>query len=136
MGAGRCTTKLNQGTMKKLICIGLAATALTGCFYDKEALVYPQDPNNASCDTTIVTYTAVIQPLIQTRCANCHTGSVTSGINLSTYNFLKAKSQDNNKILTRLTTSNPSQLMPQGGPKLPDCEINKIRAWINRGYPN
>jgi hypothetical protein len=26
--------------------------------------------------------------------------------------------------------------MPKGGSKIPDCDINKIRAWINRGSLN
>lgn len=104
---------------------------LPGCYYDKEDLVYPK----STCDTLNMTYTKDIQSIITVNCSGCHTGNVATGVNLGTYAGLRTRA-DNGRLLDRITTTDPNRLMPKGGPRLPECEISKIKAWINRGAPN
>ena len=112
----------------------IAIVCLTGCYYDKAELVYATAP---ACDTVNMTYTKDIVPIMQARCYSCHAGSASGsfGINLDSYNDLKSQATSG-ELLHRITTSDPSELMPKGGPKLPACEISKINAWIQAGTPN
>jgi hypothetical protein len=124
--------------MKKItaiVSLCIAVVIFQGCFYDKEELVYPQSTTPANCDTANMKFSTTISALIQARCSNCHTGAATSGFNFTTYNPLKARATSG-VLMDRLTTSDPTKLMPQGGPKLPACEIEKFRAWVNAGAPN
>ena len=40
------------------------------------------------------------------------------------------------KLYGALSWSNGFMAMPQGGSKLPDCNINKIKSWIDAGAAN
>jgi uncharacterized membrane protein len=93
---------------------------------------------DAACDTTIFTYTAVIQPIINTRCVGCHSGSAPSGsISYTTYAGVKA-SVDNGKFYKSIIHASGATAMPypQGSAKIPDCDIIKIRKWIDAGALN
>ena len=124
--------------MKKILSYifagSLTAIGFTSCYYDKAELVYPQV---AACDTVNMTYTKDVQSIIQSRCYSCHAGTASGsfGINLDSYNDLKTYAT-NGELLHRITTNDPSELMPKGGPKLSNCEISKINAWIQKGSPN
>jgi hypothetical protein len=109
-----------------IVCISIGA--FQGCYYDKDELVYPV----TNCDTTNVTYATHISGIIQAKCSGCHTGAVTSGFNFSILGPLQARAL-NGVLMDRLTTSDLSRRMPQGGSMLPACEIDKFRAWIKRG---
>lgn len=122
--------------MKKilsLIMIAFVIAAFQGCYYDKAELVYPTQ----NCDTTNMKYTTGIQNIIHAHCDVCHAGSASGsfGINLDSYGDLKAWA-DNGTLLDRVTSTDPAVMMPKGGPRLSDCEINKIKAWINNASPN
>ncbi len=116
-----------------ILLIAAAITGISGCYYDKADLVYP----NVACDTAAVSYNSGIQTLMSTYCYECHAGAASGsfGINLDTYSNLKAVA-DNGKLLNRLTTNDPSIMMPKGGPRLSDCDINAFRKWVNNGAPN
>ncbi len=116
-----------------ILIVIITTGSISGCYYDKAELLYP----SASCDTSSVTYSAKIQNIIQTNCYSCHADSAIGsfGINLDSYANLKLYAE-NGELMNRITTTDPSIMMPKGGPKLADCDINKIRAWINNGTPN
>lgn len=114
-----------------IIIIVVVISSINGCYYDKEDLVYPK----TSCDTTNITYSKDIQSIVNTNCSSCHTGIATSGFDFSSYDEFKEHAMDGD-VMDRITTNDVTRRMPQGGPKLSDCDINKIRAWINRNYPN
>ena len=107
---------------------------LTGCYYDKEDLLYPQSGN---CDTANSTYLTVVQPALQSYgCIGCHSGSAPSGnILLNTYANVKSYAQ-NGKLYGSITHSAGYSPMPQGGNKMNTCMINKIKAWIDAGALN
>lgn len=109
----------------------LMALMLSGCYYDVAEELYP---GSKSCDTSVaVTYTNFVEPLIRTKCIDCHRGK---GIDsyLSNYAEVKGKAASINDRINRNPTGD-GQLMPQGGPKLDVCDLSKFRLWIQQGYP-
>ena len=117
-----------------VITITILVAGFSGCYYDKEEIVYAG--NASTCDTTNIKYNSAVQSIIQQRCYSCHAGTASGslGINLDSYAELKV-SADNGELLRRITTTDPSELMPKGGPRLSDCEISKISNWVNNGSP-
>jgi len=93
---------------------------------------------DASCDTTNIRYSTVIQPLINAKCLGCHNGSNASGgISLSNYANVKSvvTSQQLWGSVNHLQGYKPMPY-PAGGAKLPQCELDQIRIWIQAGAPN
>ena len=107
------------------------------CFYDKAETQYP----GGTCATTAVSYAVDITAILDASCQGCHKGaSATSGINLYDYATIKSLALDGKYTYGSLLSSvsyeggNPNP-MPQGATKLPACDINRIRAWVNMGAP-
>ena len=95
-------------------------------------------PNNScsSCPEGSPTYAAVVWPIIQRACTGCHSGAVPSaGIQLSDYSSVKA-SADAGTLARTIRHESGVIAMPYNQPKLPDCEIDAIVAWIDAGSPN
>jgi len=114
--------------MKNTFLIILLAFIASSCYNDKRENLNPQLPasdNTSTCDTTAVTYTKDIQPILNSSCTGCHGSG--SQYPLNTYAAAKA---ENDKSITK--TANGS--MPQGSSPLSDCKVNKFRAWKNQGY--
>lgn len=122
--------------MKRTITILLVTSVIifTGCYRDIEEELYPPTGN---CDTTAVTYTTTVVPLLQSNgCLGCHSGGAPSGnISLDNYNSVKLVAQ-NGKLYGAISHSPGYPPMPQGGNKLSTCNISKIKAWIDAGSPN
>jgi len=93
---------------------------------------------NITCDTTNVSYSAGIVPILQNNCYSCHgTGSTggSGGILLEGYTNLLKWAQ--NGYLVGNVTHAPGYIpMPYDGNKLPDCEVNTIVAWVHQGAIN
>lgn len=90
----------------------------------------------ANCDTANMKYATNVQPIIKANCYSCHgNGNVLGGISLDTYAKLK-KQVDNGLLIGVITHANGFDPMPQGMPKLSDCDINKIKSWVARGVQN
>lgn len=113
----------------------LCILLIQSCYYDKADLVYPS--SGAACDTTTVTYSATIAPLMNASCNSCHGGTAAAGagIVLDTYTGVKTYAA-NGKLLNSIIQNGAASAMPKGSSKLPDCSINKVRAWINKGMLN
>jgi|688.fasta_scaffold03792_5 hypothetical protein len=105
----------------------ILALVLGGCYYDKEEVLYP----NSFCDTTNVTWSGTIQPLVQSRCATpgCHVTGAQSP-DLSTYSAFKAQ-VDQGRIEARAIQGTPSFMPPSG--KMPNCNIQQLQVWIDAG---
>jgi len=124
--------------MKNLLFLLLPLLALTGCYYDNEEELYPNPPE---CDTTNVTYSATILPIIRDNCFVCHNANPPQGnIFLGDYASISAAAQipeGQSGSLYGAITHNPDNFpMPKSGTQLSDCNISKIKAWINAGTPN
>ena len=90
----------------------------------------------ATCDSNNMTYAANIKPILQNACFSCHgNGLSQNGINFDTYSGVKAVA-DNGKLVGAITHASGFSPMPQSAPKLSDCNINKIKDWVNQGAPN
>jgi uncharacterized membrane protein len=88
------------------------------------------------CDTLNVTYSGKIKPILDGKCTGCHSGSSPSGgISLSAYNGVQAVAL-NGRLFGAVNHSAGFVPMPQGGNKLPQCEIDAIRIWTDAGAPN
>lgn len=120
--------------MKKVLIILFVTAILTSCYYDNEVLL---NPGNGTCDTNGVTYNGTVVTLLQTSgCIGCHSGAAPSGnISLATYANVKAVAQ-NGKLYGAINHSPGFSPMPQGGSKLSNCNISKIKAWIDAGSIN
>jgi mono/diheme cytochrome c family protein len=88
------------------------------------------------CDTTNVTFSTTVFPVLQNNCFGCHSGANPPlGVHLDSYAGVKAVVDDERfrKAINHLPGASP---MPKGGNMLPGCTLNQINAWIDRGAPN
>jgi uncharacterized membrane protein len=91
--------------------------------------------DSSSCTTANMSFANDIAPIISTNCNGCHSGSSPSGgINLSNYSGVAAIAASG-KLYNSVAQNGMAQAMPQTS-KLSDCNINKIKSWVDAGYPN
>lgn len=120
--------------MKKIvlsILSGCAICFLNSCYYDNFKELNPEGAltTTSNCDTAAaISYTNQIVPIINNACLGCHNPG--SG-DLSNHASVQAYATSGN-LYNRVSTGN----MPQGGPKLSDCDIAKIKKWADAGAPN
>ncbi|MCX6140584.1 MAG: hypothetical protein NTX15_07135 [Candidatus Kapabacteria bacterium] len=89
--------------------------------------------DSTSCDTTNVLYTAQVVPLMALHCTGCHGGSSPqAGIDLSVRSKVELYAR-NGKLLGTMSHSAGFIAMPPSGPRVNDCAINTIKAWISQG---
>lgn len=106
------------------------------CYYDNEEELYPAGEQPTTCDTVGVTYATKILPLLQTKCYVCHSsGAALGGIILEDY-ANAAQYALNGKLYGAINHNTGFSPMPQGGAKLPVCEIAIVKKWVDDGAPN
>ncbi len=123
--------------MKKAIIYGLFLSLFAGCYYHNEEELYPDA--NPVCDTTAVTYSKSVLPVLQSNCLICHSASENAAnggsINLEDFSLLKDLADGGN--LFGAITHNPLYpRMPKDRAKLDTCSISKIKIWIDKGAIN
>ncbi|MBB6610801.1 c-type cytochrome [Pontibacter sp. Tf4] len=92
--------------------------------------------DNTACNTTNVTFSGTIKPIFSKYCTGCHSGAApTGGINLTIYDHAAGVAKSG-RLVGAVTHAAGFEPMPQGGAKLPACEINQIKAWVDAGAPN
>ena len=90
----------------------------------------------STCDTTNVSYSKQILPILQDNCYTCHQGSAaSSGIDLSNFSTLQAHVA-NGDLVSAVTHNGKVTPMPYELPQLPSCEVNTIVAWVDQGALN
>ncbi len=90
--------------------------------------------DSAGCDSTNVTYTLSISPIIQSWCLGCHSGAAPShGLSLETYADVVACA-NSNRLMGAIRKETGYSAMPVGGTLSP-CEIALFQKWINLGKP-
>ena len=113
----------------------ILVTVFSSCYYDIEEELYPASGGTA-CDTTGVTYSGTVAPLMQSQCISCHSAGFASGnVALDSYNAVKTVAL-NGKLYGTINYSAGYSPMPQGGNKMNSCSIARIQTWINAGAPN
>lgn len=87
-----------------------------------------------TCDISHVTYAGTVAPLLQ-QCSGCHGGSLpAAGFAVGSYPQVRAKAA-NGQLLGTLNHDPGYPPMPQGGAKLSDCDLAKLRQWVAAGAP-
>jgi hypothetical protein len=108
----------------------MAALLLAACTHDPDELIVPP----VVCDTSNVTWSSTIVPILQTHCAiaDCHvTGGDGTG-NFTTY--AGVMTQVTNGKLANAVQHLPGAIpMPPSGIPIPQCDIEAMVAWINGG---
>jgi hypothetical protein len=125
--------------MKRLVS-SLIITAIfllftVSCYYDSEESLYPV--LNSSCDTTNVTYTGKIVPMLSNNCLSCHSNASApgsgNGIALENYADVKARAT---AIAGSINQTGSYSPMPKNGGKLKACLITQFDIWVRNGTPN
>ncbi len=115
-----------------------------GCYNDKYEKLYPATTTNTTtCDTTTITYSHDVQPIISSNCYSpgngCHdaAGSSSSGYDYTNFSVVQSNAlsgwivSDINFAPTRGHNN-----MPKNGTQLSACDINKVTRWVNQGALN
>lgn len=115
--------------LNRLIILGLLFTVTLSCTNDSESDLIGSTPEN-------ITYSETIEPIIRQNCITCHSQPPLTGVPmpLVTYDNLK-DAVETRGLINRITSTDPNFLMPYGGPRLPQSEINKIIAWRDANFP-
>lgn len=105
--------------------------SFTGCYVDKEELLYPGSTLQVDCTTAAAKFIADIQPIILSKCAisGCHDSNAAGGVILQSYAQISAKKD---RINVRAIIE---KTMPASG-SLSTAEMTKIKCWIDSGAPN
>jgi hypothetical protein len=107
------------------------------CYYDSQEYLFPQLNNN--CDTTNVTFSKSIVPILEQSCKSCHYNSVAdskgSGIKLENYADVKNETDVGGVLGAIKHTSGVPMPEPLGSPKLSDCQIATFDIWKRNNYP-
>lgn len=135
------TQMIKKNFKLQLIAVGLiAGSFLPSCYYDsKEELL-----GTNSCDTVDVTYALTIVPILESQCYSCHNTAnadiLGGGTNLDGYDnlmgYVTASDPDNSSFYNTVAWVSGYSFMPKSGSQLGECNILKIRAWINAGAVN
>jgi hypothetical protein len=89
------------------------------------------------CDTSNVTFSGTIAPMVQTNCAggSCHdASSPAANLNLTTYAGV-AQIANNGSLAGSIQHQSPYVSMPPGL-WLSQCQINQVLIWVQAGSPN
>jgi len=109
-------------------------SVINGCYYDVEEELYPA--TGAVCDTSNVTYTLTVKPILDQNCNVCHSNASQQGsVILDSYADVAAQASSG-KLMGAITHDPQFSAMPQGGAMLNDCNILKIGKWVQEGSPN
>jgi hypothetical protein len=118
---------------KFIIIATISLSALfSACESENKEELFPVDPA-VVCTTDSMSFSMDINPIIAKNCAisGCHVSGFNDG-DFTTYQGIKDKIDNGDLIRERVVIKKD---MPASGP-LPDCEINKIKSWLDAGAPN
>jgi hypothetical protein len=113
--------------------LALLLLSFGSCYYDRESDLYV----TPACDTTNVTWTGVVKPIIDERCAyvGCHGGGYSSGNHDLTHYAGVLEIAKSGALVGSIEHQSNYTSMPYQAAPLPDCMINQIRIWVNKGAP-
>lgn len=122
------------------IALFLFFISLCSCSWRKEAPL----PKVQVCDTSNISYSQTVKPIFETNCYSCHSTAVTQGkggLDIENYTSLMNYLNRNydgvfGSQFYRVVSQAPGTLPMPPASKLSDCDISKIKAWIDKGAPN
>lgn len=98
----------------------------TGCYYDNEEQLYPNPGHAETCDTVNVGYVKNIEPLMSKYCTGCHGINALNGIDLTTFDKVKANI---NRITGAINFQTGFSPMPKYANKFDDCKLKIVKIW-------
>lgn len=116
--------------MKKAIYLFFIALAfVSSCSYNNEEELYPSN----DCDTADMSLAGDITPILNNyNCNGCHSAASNSGsVDLEGYTALKI--WVDNGVLLKSIKHDGASPMPKAAPKMAQCDIDKVEAWIQQG---
>ena len=121
--------------MKKLYFAIAGICLLSSCSYDNEEELY----GGSICDTVSMSFQADIFPIISEHCTSCHSEpSPSGGLALEDYNQIQISANDTGTdgMIHRIEKAEgEAGIMPKGY-RLPQCQIDMIKAWVTQGTLN
>jgi hypothetical protein len=108
---------------------------VVSCYYDNEERLYPSP--DSSCDTTNVTFSGTIAPILSNNCLSCHSNTTAAssgnGIRLENYADVQSRATAVAGSIKQTGTYSP---MPKNGGKLKACLIKQFDIWVRKGALN
>jgi hypothetical protein len=120
--------------MKKILLFLAAAPLFAGCYNDKADQLYPVPATAPICDTSAVSYSKTVLPLLSANCSlsGCHDGTGKAVGVFTTY----AGAITDTGVMVSYLTGASGDPMPKNANPLSTCNIDKIAAWIAQGAQN
>jgi len=131
--------KMSKRVMKKKTCFSILAFIALVCLYSctKDRTSKPATVDCTGVNAATNTYNLNIYPNITSNyCsyAPCHGGGSTGGgVDMSTY-AATVNAFKTSTVICAMKNSG-CELMPKGGPALPDSLIKQMECWQANGYP-
>ena len=112
--------------------LSIMAFGISSCVSDVEEELIPVD---LTCNTDNVSFSQDVLPIIQANCYQCHDAATsTAGVNLEGYDRIRAVAITG--TLVGVIDHQPGfSQMPKNRAKLPICDIEVIKQWIEDGTP-
>lgn len=104
---------------------------LHACTYRKESDLIK--PGKEICDTSSVSFSASIKPILDTHCTSCHREGGTGPGNFNDFTTFQSyvnSGQIRNRVIDQKT------MPPSSNPDLSDCELTALDKWIKEGALN
>jgi hypothetical protein len=112
----------------------LGILLMPGCVWDNLEELYPDKPN---CDTTSVSFSNDIKPILSINCFSCHSNlnapSFGGGLSFEDHVDVAGNSD---RIIGAINHEDGFQAMPRGGEKLDPCSILLFETWAQSGAPD
>ncbi len=115
--------------------LAFSMMGLTGCYYDVAEELYPAN-GTTGCDTAAVTYSLTVKPILDQNCMSCHSQALQQGGVVLETHAAVVNYVTSGELLGAINHVSGFSPMPQGGPKLNDCNILKIETWVQKGALN
>jgi hypothetical protein len=121
--------------LKYILFAAIIAAGVGSCYYDSEEGLYPTI--SSTCDTTNVTYSGKIVPILANNCLSCHSNASapSAGANIALENFADVSTQAAS-ISAAINHTGSLSPMPKNGSKLKACLITTFDIWVRKGKPN
>ena len=124
--------------IKLVVFIFFISFYMLSCKNDSEEELYV----NQECNIEAVSFDKDVSSIISNHCSSCHGGTSTSGaaagLLLVTYDQIRfaATHLTEDGIIHRITRSEGDPLLMPGSYRIPQCQIDKIIAWVDQGALN
>ena len=100
-----------------------------GCKYENEEELFGSEEE---CDVTQISYEVEIIPIVDQFCNSCHSSvEASAGVILDTYVTLKSWADES--LYCTISYGDGCENMPKNQPQLSECNILKIKTWIDEG---